>query len=647
MPFDRTQLRVCTAKLTRTLAIAASLLFLAAPLRAGGFAPLTGNHPDGAASLAGTAAPYQPLQMEIYLNPHNKAQLDQLVEDQQDPGSPKYHKFLTPQQYDQQFGATAADVSAITQWLESQGFTVKFASAHERRISFTGDVATAQSAFMVHIATSSDGKSFSNLEDPQVPASLAPKIGFLAGLDNLHGTSWNTLIPDPPYINANPTIPYFGPTDIRTFANETPLLTGGSNGAGQCIAVSEGSDVDQVSLAQFNTVFGLPAFSVGTNFFSVFPDGSPDPPGSEGGGSPYAEAMLDVEYAHGLAPGASIVIYAANAGTSASDPVQALVDTAIAATSDTTHHCYTVAVSWAQCGEPASFFKNLETVAFEPGASEGQSIFVATGDVGTAAPRLGVCTLGAAHHIEENAGSNYVTAVGASMYEATYDDAGNDTSTDATTKQEVWDWARTSNYFPEFFAGKGATTGGYSEVFLKPKWQKGVAGISGGHRAVPDLVLGGGNLGGKLHLVYDLKDLDKPPKVTGALFAAPGFWECFDDGYISGDGIEGSPEWEFTGGTSIVPPQYAAIFAIINQKSGASGQGLINPKLYAMAHANLKNLAAVGILDIVTGNNAYAPSSGYPAHKGFDLATGWGAIDITNFVNAYIAYTPPTSQAQQ
>ena len=47
-------------------------------------------------------------------------------------------------------------------------------------------------------------------------------------------------------------------------------------GTGECIAVSEGSDVDQPSLAIFNTIFSLPPFVQGTNYDFVFPDGSPD-----------------------------------------------------------------------------------------------------------------------------------------------------------------------------------------------------------------------------------------------------------------------------------------------------------------------------------------------------------------------------------
>ena len=143
-----------------------------------------------------------------------------------------------------------------------------FSSAQQRRITFTGDVGTAQDAFQVHMVQSRDGKTFGNVEDPQVPASLAPKISHLAGLDNLHANLWNTVIPDPPSLlgNGPPTIPLFGPTDIQTFSDETPLLTAtptAFDGTGQCIAVSEGSDVDQPSLAEFNTLFSLPAIRSG------------------------------------------------------------------------------------------------------------------------------------------------------------------------------------------------------------------------------------------------------------------------------------------------------------------------------------------------------------------------------------------------
>ena len=105
--------------------------------------------------------------MEIFLAPRNQAQLDELSQEQQDPTSPQYHHWLTPAEFNQRFGPTDADVAQITQWLTAEGFTVTFSSAQQRRIAFRGDVATAQSAFLVQIAQSRNGKSFGNVDDPQ------------------------------------------------------------------------------------------------------------------------------------------------------------------------------------------------------------------------------------------------------------------------------------------------------------------------------------------------------------------------------------------------------------------------------------------------------------------------------------------------
>ena len=60
-----------------------------------------------------------------------QADLDQLLEEQQNPDSPNYHKWLTPEEYAQRFGASQEDIDKITAWLESQGLansTRKFTS---------------------------------------------------------------------------------------------------------------------------------------------------------------------------------------------------------------------------------------------------------------------------------------------------------------------------------------------------------------------------------------------------------------------------------------------------------------------------------------------------------------------------------------
>ena len=66
-----------------------------------------------------------------------------------------------------------------------------------------------------------------------------------------------------------------------------------------------------------------------------------------------------------------------------------------------------------------------------------------------------------------------------------------------------------------------------------------------------------------------------------------------------------------------------------------------------MAQANLKNPAAVGLIDITTGNDAYAPVPGKAAKKNYDLASGWGSVDMTNFVNSFISFVPPPPKTKK
>ena len=581
---------------------------------------LSDGLPEAAAELAteGRAPRSRALRMQVYLKPRNRAQLDRLLDALQDPSSSQYRRFLSASEYEARFAPAQRDVDAIRAWLEREGFRVTHASAAEARVAFQGTVATAERTFGVRIAGSRDGRWFGNLDAPQVPASLAGTIAHVSGLDNLHASRMNTKIPEP--FNNQLDEGHFGPPDVWTYYNSKGLLDAGLDGSGQCIAVLNGSDVDQESLAMFNSFFGLPPFVQGVNYDVVYPDGPPGiaPPLSNGVSEAYSEAVLDVEWSHGIAPGAQIVLYAGNYPAL---QTQGLVNTLIAATTD--NRCPIVSISWAQCGVPKSFFKMLDGY-YKRGAAQGQTIFVATGDVGVAGPTLfdrktGGCQLPSKPTIEENAGSPNVTAIGATaIRNAQYDAAGVNTGVGAPA-EEVWYW-NIQNFL------QSATTGGVSVVFKKPKFQKGIKSAKFKKRAVPDICLGGGNP------------------------AIPGFWQCLDTGLLVGDGVAG-PSCTTGGGTSIGPPQWAGVIAIILQfLEGGSTQaagirplavggrvGNINPQLYAMAKANLSNLAAVGIRDVTVGHNGYFPLTGFNAGPGYDLASGWGSIDIGQFVAAFAA----------
>ena len=61
----------------------------------------------------------------MYLRPSTAQQsaLQQTLANQQNPASPNYHKWLTPEQYADRFGVSPSDINKIVAWLESQGFT--------------------------------------------------------------------------------------------------------------------------------------------------------------------------------------------------------------------------------------------------------------------------------------------------------------------------------------------------------------------------------------------------------------------------------------------------------------------------------------------------------------------------------------------
>jgi hypothetical protein len=57
-------------------------------------------------------------------------ELDQLLADQQDPSSPRYHAWLTPEEFGRRFGLSVNDFARVRDWVESQGFRIQRA-AHQ------------------------------------------------------------------------------------------------------------------------------------------------------------------------------------------------------------------------------------------------------------------------------------------------------------------------------------------------------------------------------------------------------------------------------------------------------------------------------------------------------------------------------------
>src|SRR5579862_7314657 len=67
-----------------------------------------------------------------------QADLEQLLADQQNPSSPQFRKWLTPEEYGNRFGVSASDQSKIAAWLTGEGLSVEHLARSKNWIAFSG-----------------------------------------------------------------------------------------------------------------------------------------------------------------------------------------------------------------------------------------------------------------------------------------------------------------------------------------------------------------------------------------------------------------------------------------------------------------------------------------------------------------------------
>src|SRR5580700_792211 len=261
------------------------------------------------------------------------AALETLLAQQQDRSSPNYHKWLTPQEFGEQFGASESDIQKITSWLQSQGFHIDNVANGRNVIQFSGNAAQVQSAFhtAIHKYTINSQEHWANSSDPSIPAALTPAVTGVASLNNfprkaahrLAGTFQRDMAtgklkavkPEFTYAggcsgtnaNGTPTECYgLAPYDFATIYNILPLWNAGITGTGQTIAIVSDSDINPADLTNFRSLFGLPAANFTRTYTPGFSSSNPGvlscslPTGDE------CEADIDVQWSGAVAPGASI-----------------------------------------------------------------------------------------------------------------------------------------------------------------------------------------------------------------------------------------------------------------------------------------------------------------------------------------------------
>ena len=168
------------------------------------------------------------LTLVLKRSPQQQLAFDQLLTQQQDPNSPNFHRWLTPVQVGEQFGASEHDMGAITQWLQSQGLHVDLVANSRFRIDFSGSAANVGAAFgtRLHSYLVNGERRLAPADVPKIPAALLGLVQSVHGLATSYERTFHsvrtaqvpTLVENPLATNCSPSgcVHYVWPADFAT-----------------------------------------------------------------------------------------------------------------------------------------------------------------------------------------------------------------------------------------------------------------------------------------------------------------------------------------------------------------------------------------------------------------------------------------------
>jgi len=552
--------------------------------------------PSGDIGRVEASFPLTGITLTLERSPAQQADLDQLLAAQQNPRSPHFHQWLTPEQFADRFGASRGDLGQIQQWLRAAGFKVDYTARSRTYLRFSGTAQQVQNAFHTEIHRYSTGGNthYANAGSLSVPAALADLVAGVSGLDDfqpepLYRIALPRLFGDPGY--------YLGPADFATIYDVSPLYGQGIDGTGQKIAVAGDSPISTGDVELFRTEYRLGP----PNLQPILVPGSP---AAFENAAPNVEADLDVEWAGAVAPKATIVfVYAPNVWDAASY----VIDQALA---PVLNYSFSNGCELFDLG---GLKTRRDTV--QQANAEGITVLVASGDIGAADCEF----LDTPHPVIAQSG--YGVAIPASIPEVTA--MGGTEFNEGGDNLKYWNFAGSSpkGYIPEkawndtpFLLENEGTGGGPSIYFSQPPWQTGPGVPNDGARHIPDLS-------------FPASPVHDPVNI-----------------YVKGFSL-------FVGGTSCATPMMAGVLALLNQYvvvhglQVQPGLGDINPWLYRMAQS-----VPQAFHDVVDGDNKVPCADGspdcvggmlgWPAGPGYDSATGLGSLDVANFVSLWSTAAP-------
>ncbi|WP_133134984.1 S53 family peptidase [Legionella rowbothamii] len=590
------------------------------------------------------------LSFTIWLKLRNKDALDRLVQDIYDANSPRYHHYLTPALYEQQFAPKNETEELIQHFFVAQGMQANIIN-HSIRVKATAQQIEQTLHVQMNYYRYQQQTVYANSNEPNLPPELAKFISEITGLNNIpefhSNLSSAVKIQTPETHDLNFIWRNFMPSAIPTttslqgftganlqktynLSNIPPINGVRLDGTGQTLIIVDkcGSNGPAQILSDANQYFvsnGIKPFKVSgpaKNFAVINPDGTPftSCPGTP---SFSREIVLDVEASHTIAPGNNTALVL---GTNQRDTLIQVIHTLIQNnySINSFTNAYVISNSWssAETNDPA-----LEST-LELAAAAGISVNFSSGDCGdNTYPTASKCNGSGPLTVNYPSSSAYVTAVGATalFVDANYRYAF----------ETVWGTVRSISGTLSYDGGTG---GGISQYYGPVSWQSSISSFTaGGYGVISSF--------GSLRALPDVAMLGDPQ--TGLLIIANGT-QVKD------------------GGTSLACPLFSATLLLVNQARSLLNKGTpigqAAPYLYQKNDVLLAHRAINLIIPpalIISGatpppsttiQNTPAPASAFtigPITFGWDSAltvepedqfwndaVGVGSPNIPNFVIA-------------
>jgi subtilase family serine protease len=247
----------------------------------------------------GRRAGSAPVDVVVTLRYNHSDELDQLVDEQSQPGSANYHKYLTAAQFAERFGPTAEQLDHVTSELQTAGFQITQTSSNRVLVYARASSALAESYFKTEIHTvaqAAGGDRYMNVTPALLPDSLIPVV-LAIHVDNL-------IVAKVGIHRDSISGPIQGPDGGYTpvaLANDFNFpVQNGHDGTGHTAAIIIDSNVNTSDLNTFFAYF--PITRTGTITREIVS-------GTGAINSDVDETALDTETIGGLAPGANVILY--------------------------------------------------------------------------------------------------------------------------------------------------------------------------------------------------------------------------------------------------------------------------------------------------------------------------------------------------